>query len=76
MTAERLQSPAVEHDKQLVVRVPDELLKRLDAFVAAQKEQTGFTISRADAVRKLLDEGLSGAGFAAGKPRRGRGNTR
>jgi hypothetical protein len=47
----------------LVVRVPEDLLQRLEAYMArAQAAQPYLRLSRADVLRMLLDKGLSAAG--------------
>jgi hypothetical protein len=44
----------------LTLRVPEELLRRLDAYTAqAQAAQPYLRLSRADVIRTLLDERLS-----------------
>jgi len=46
----------------LTLRVPEELLRRLDAYTAqAQAAQPYLRLSRADVLRTLLDKGLSAA---------------
>ncbi|MEP1199904.1 hypothetical protein [Tateyamaria sp.] len=43
----------------LAVRLPDELVARIDAYVDKLRSQfPGLTITRADAVRQLLISGL------------------
>jgi hypothetical protein len=45
--------------KQTGLRIPEELLARVDAFaVRLQKEQPGLSIGRADAMRVLIQKGL------------------
>jgi hypothetical protein len=47
----------------LTLRVPEELLRRLDAYTAqVQAAQPYLRLSRADVLRMLLDKGLSAAG--------------
>ena len=44
----------------LTLRVPEELLRRLDAYTAqVQAAQPYLRLSRADVLRMLLDQGLS-----------------
>ena len=44
----------------LTLRVPEELLRRLDAYTAqVQAAQPYLRLSRADVIRMLLDDGLS-----------------
>ena len=44
----------------LTLRVPEELLRRLDAYMArVQAAQPYLRLSRADVLRMLLDKGLS-----------------
>jgi hypothetical protein len=46
----------------LTLRVPEELLYRLDAYTAyVQAAQPSLRLSRADVLRTLLDKGLSAA---------------
>lgn len=54
---------------QYAFRLPDELIDRLDAYVAAQAEATGFAVTRADVVKQLLARGLDAvdAGLPKGK---------
>jgi hypothetical protein len=48
-------------DAVLFVRVPRELVERLDAHVEEERARTGYrTLARADVVRRLLDQGLRG----------------
>lgn len=47
----------------LVVRVPEELLRRLEAHMARLQEAHPYLrLSRADVLRTLLDKGLSAEG--------------
>jgi len=47
----------------LVVRVPEEMLQRLEAYMArAQAAHPYLRLSRADVLRTLLDKGLSTEG--------------
>ena len=47
----------------LTLRVPEELLRRLDAYTAqVQAAQPYQRLSRADVLRMLLDKGLPAAG--------------
>jgi hypothetical protein len=46
----------------LTLRVPEELLRRLDAYTAqVQAAQPYLRLSRADVLRMLLDKGLNAA---------------
>ena len=46
----------------LTLRVPEELLRRLDAYTAqVQAAQPYLRVNRADVLRMLLDKGLSAA---------------
>ena len=46
----------------LTLRVPEELLRRLDAYTAqVQAAQPYLRLSRADVLRMLLDKGLQAA---------------
>lgn len=48
-------------DAVLFVRVPRELVERLDAHVEEERTRTGYrSLARADVVRRLLDQGLRG----------------
>lgn len=73
MSADPVPSAAVEQDKQLVVRIPASLLDRIDAYMQRERDRTGYSVSRADAVRRLLGDALDAAGVAApnGKPSKG-----
>ena len=52
-----------QHVRVLTLRVPEELLRRLDAYtVQVQSTQPYLRLSRADVIRMLLDERLSTAG--------------
>ena len=47
----------------LVVRVPEEMLRRLEAYMTrAQAAHPYLRLSRADVLRTLLDKGLSAEG--------------
>jgi len=48
----------MKKDQQIVVRVPAELRARLEAYAESVRQQTGFAVSTADAVRKLLVDAL------------------
>jgi len=55
--------PRDQRVRVLTLRVPEELLRRLDAYTAkVQVAQPYLRLSRADVLRMLLDEGLSTAG--------------
>lgn len=45
-------------DRQIVVRLEDALLQRVQAYQARIRAETGLSVSQADAVRKLLTEAL------------------
>jgi hypothetical protein len=52
----------------LTLRVPDELLRRLDVYtVQVQAAQPYLRLSRADVLRMLLDKGLSATSCRAQK---------
>lgn len=55
--------PDEKRDEQvLFVRVPKNLIVRLDAYVAQERARTGYTsLTRKDIVARLLDEGLGKA---------------
>jgi hypothetical protein len=54
--------PRDQRVRVLTLRVPEELLRRLDAYTAqVQATQPYLRLSRADVLRMLLDKGLSGA---------------
>ena len=58
----RRPSPA-QRVRVLTLRVPEELLRRLDAYTAqVQATQPYLRLSRADVLRMLLDKGLPAAG--------------
>jgi len=53
---------AAQRVRVLTLRVPEELLCRLDAYTAqAQAAQPYLRLSRADVLRMLLDKGLRAA---------------
>jgi hypothetical protein len=52
--------PPAQGVRVLTLRVPEELLRRLDAYTArVQAAQPYLRMSRADVLRMLLDKGLS-----------------
>lgn len=52
--------PPAQGVRVLTIRVPDELLRRLDTYTAElQAAQPYLRLSRADVLRMLLDKGLS-----------------
>ena len=52
--------PPAQRVRVLTLRVPEELLRRLDAYTAqVQAAQPYLRLSRADVLRMLLDKGLS-----------------
>lgn len=52
--------PPARRVRVLTLRVPEELLRRLDAYMArVQAAQPYLRLSRADILRMLLDKGLS-----------------
>jgi len=54
--------PRDQRVRVLTLRVPEELLRRLDAYTAqVQAAQPYLRLSRADVLRTLLDKGLSAA---------------
>jgi hypothetical protein len=54
------QPPRDQRVHVLTLRVPEELLRRLDAYTAqVQTAQPYLRLSRADVLRMLLDKGLS-----------------
>lgn len=59
-----------DHDAQLVVRLPRELVERLDAYAARMREELpGAKFKRAEAVRVLLTRALDDAEGPKGKVR-------
>ena len=49
------------YDAMLAVRLPEELLAKLDAYVEKLREnEPGFNINRTDAVRRILMKALQG----------------
>jgi len=51
--------------EQIVVRLPAELLERVDAVQQQMQESASFTrVTRSDAVRALLEEALNQRGAA------------
>jgi hypothetical protein len=54
--------PPAQRVRVLTLRVPEELLRRLDAYTAqVQATQPYQRLSRADVLRMLLDKGLHAA---------------
>jgi len=54
--------PRDQRVRVLTLRVPEELLRRLDAYTAqVQAAQPSLRLSRADVLRMLLDKGLHAA---------------
>ena len=54
--------PGAQRVHLLALRVPEELLRRLDAYTAqVQAAQPYLRLSRADVLRMLLDKGLQAA---------------
>jgi hypothetical protein len=52
--------PPAQRVRVLTLRMPEELLRRLDAYTAqVQAAQPYLRLSRADVLRMLLDKGLS-----------------
>ena len=52
--------PRDQRVRVLTLRMPEELLRRLDAYTAeVQAAQPYLRLSRADVLRMLLDKGLS-----------------
>ena len=55
-------SPRDQHVHVITLRVPEELLRRLDAYTAqVQAAQPYLRLSRADVLQMLLDQGLHAA---------------
>lgn len=55
-----------EKTKQLGIRVPESLIRRLDLYAQKMSEQMpGLKFTRADAVRVLLERGLAETGVMA-----------
>ena len=56
------QPQGAQRMRVLTLRVPEELLRRLDAYTAeVQAAQPYLRVSRADVLRMLLDKGLHAA---------------
>ena len=54
--------PSAQRVRVLTLRVPEELLRRLDAYTAQmQTAQPYMRLSRTDVLRMLLDQGLPAA---------------
>lgn len=52
-------------------RLPDDLIGRVDAYAKrVEMERVGMTVTRADAVRALLVEGLTATEERSGKARK------
>lgn len=59
--------------KQTAFRLSEDLIERVDAYAAKlARELPGLRINRADAVRRLLEQGLEREGFGAKQSARGR----
>lgn len=57
--------------KKLMLRLHDDLLERLDVYVAKlQAEHPGLGVTRSSAIRQLLVEGLDRAGIEKPESRR------
>jgi hypothetical protein len=60
--------PRAQRVHVLTLRVPEELLRRLDAYTAqVQAAQPYLRLSRADVLRMLLDKGRSARGRRIGR---------
>lgn len=53
--------PRVDNGERLNMRLPVEMLGRVDAFAEAMRARTGLRVSRADAARVLLGRALDAA---------------
>ena len=45
-------------DGQVIVRMDQDILNRLDDVVQAEKEKTGYNITRSDFIRKAIDKAI------------------
>ncbi len=59
-----------ENDKQIVVRLPGELLGQIDAFATNHRKETGENVTRSDAVRVLVARALESVKAKARKAKR------
>lgn len=60
MAAKTKSGPSIKKSKQVAIRMPLPLLKRLDAFTnLLQQQSMGLRISRADAIRVALENWLT-----------------
>lgn len=48
----------MKNDAQLVLRLPEKLLKQIDALVADMAKETRFRVTRAEIARMLLEESI------------------
>jgi hypothetical protein len=55
----------MEHDAQIVIRVPQEMADQLKEYAAKLSRDFGVPVSLAAATRRLLSDGLERAGYAA-----------
>lgn len=55
----------------LTLRVPTELLAKVETYQAAVEEQTGIPVKRADALRAALETGVDAKLKELGKKARG-----
>jgi hypothetical protein len=61
----QVEQAAMEHDAQIVIRVPQDMADQLKEYSAKLSRDFGVPVSLAAATRRLLAEGLERAGFAA-----------
>jgi hypothetical protein len=53
----------MEHDAQIVLRVPKALADQLKAYADKLSREFGVPVSQASAARRLLSDGLNDVGF-------------
>lgn len=62
----QVEQPVMEHDAQIVIRVPQGMADQLKEYAAKLSREFGVPVSIAAATRRLIVDGLERAGFAAG----------
>jgi hypothetical protein len=55
---DELQQMPMTYDKAITVRLDSALLKKLDTYRARVSRETGLDLTRADAARKLIADGV------------------
>jgi hypothetical protein len=65
-----LREDELANTTQYTFRLPDDLIKRLDAYAKRLSEETQITVHRADVVKQLLLRGLDSVEAPSGGKRR------